>query len=43
VPATQASRIAQRKRTDSRPAAAKKVPTKAIVAGWRPAAGPAGA
>ncbi len=31
--ATQASTIAQRKRTDSRPAAAKNVSTKAIVAG----------
>ena len=35
VPATQASTIAQRKRTDSRPARAKKVPTAAIVAGQR--------
>ena len=33
APATQASTMAQRKRTDSRPAAAKKVPTKVIVAG----------
>ena len=33
APATQASTIAQRKRTASRPVAAKKVPTKAIVAG----------
>jgi hypothetical protein len=31
--------MAQRKRTDSRPAAAKKVPTKAIVAGRGPVAG----
>ncbi len=35
VPATQASRMAQRKRTASRPAAAKEVPTEAIVAGQR--------
>ena len=33
APATQASTIAQRKRTDSRPTAAKNVSTKAIVAG----------
>ena len=33
TPATQASTMAQRKRTASRPVAAKKVPTKAIVAG----------
>ena len=33
APATQASTMTQRKRTDSRPAAAKKVPTKVIVAG----------
>ncbi len=33
VPAAQASTIAQRKRTDSRPASEKNVPTKAIVAG----------
>jgi len=33
APATQASTIAQRKRTDSRPTAVKNVSTKAIVAG----------
>ena len=33
APAAQASTMAQRKRTVSRPVAAKKVPTKAIVAG----------
>jgi len=33
VPATQASTIAQRKRTASRPTAEKKIPTKAMVAG----------
>ena len=33
APATQASRMAQRNRTDSRPTAAKKIPTDAIVAG----------
>ena len=39
TPATQASTITQRKRTDTRPVAAKKVPTKAIVAGRGPVAG----
>ena len=34
APATQASTIAQRKRTDSRPTAVKNVSTKDIVAGW---------
>ena len=43
VPVTQASRITHRKRTDSRPIAAKKVPTIAIVAGRRRVCGPAGA
>ena len=33
MPAIQASTIAQRKRTASRPTAVKKIPTKAIVAG----------
>ena len=35
VPATQASTIAHRKRTDSRPAAAKDLLTEPIVAGQR--------
>jgi hypothetical protein len=40
APAAQASTATQRKRTDSRPAAAKKLlPTKPIVAGRRPSAG----